>query len=875
MKEFYDFLKSSAKYSVLPLCLFFLFKNGIDKVLTKYLVEPIFSTCYPASITYDIALGLITLAIAILFFAKLFKGAKISSNMLFVSITYLIIYLVYRLNDSPFLFTSTSFSNSIKISDFVCFLPLALILGYIAIKLIELVKSITRKDALVQSNLGFTVDEAIKINQESDLLNRNKFIDEIASRIKNTETKNAAFAIGVVAKWGSGKSTFINSLLDRFKDKEFVKIELNVWKYSNSTQMIETFFKELRSELKSFSFSINNKLQDYTSNLLKGTKNNQLNTIKNLAELILPDNSLESQYESINEEIKQINKKIIVVIDDLDRLDKKEIYEVIRLIRNTANFANTFFVVAYDRNYILNAIEEINPYQVHYFLEKIFQIEFSLPSIPDNVLQNEIGVRLKPFLTDIGWLSYENMIERDFEYEKLDLTTSYIHNIRDVIRFVNSFRLNYEFVKDEIYFPEFYNLQLIEFKHPDLYLAIYKEQQNFFTIERDNDDVIPYHGNSYSLIKIKDAENMPNLSALKKYIQNEKLILKLSDKDIDTISASFSKLFPYSPYGFTPRKNSSDHHLSVIRPSMFDRYFVLGIEGKLSNVEFSKMRNMPYNEFSEKLKILALSGTLTYEIAKRFEIIRDFDSKEEFKKIVKGIFYFANLPSSTKKGLYHRSYIGYDNEELTKLIGDKTSSLYFENNEEYRKFILDLLVSAGEPYRFTDEFLRSLLRRNYNYISHLFSNTELSNLALENFKTVISIRKAFTYDLWMHFQNCEFREEETGSRNEILIRYLPNIEALHLLRKFICKNDIDAFLLFSIKESVSVSGFYVLGFHLRFVFKSDELFIWLLKRYKGNSIYSEEYLKFYDALRNDPKYMEKGVPLSFFKIIPVSEGILE
>ena len=42
----------------------------------------------------------------------------------------------------------------------------------------------------------------------------------------------------------------------------------------------------------------------------------------------------------------QLDKPILVVIDDIDRLEKEELFEVLRLIRNTGNFTNLIYSVS-------------------------------------------------------------------------------------------------------------------------------------------------------------------------------------------------------------------------------------------------------------------------------------------------------------------------------------------------------------------------------------------------------------------------------------------------------------------------------------------------------------------------------------------------
>ncbi len=391
------------------------FQKSIDNFLKAFLVDPIFSTCYPSNWVYDIATLTIAMIIAIPIIKKTKKGAYIPFKWYCIAITCMTAYLFYRIAGEPFDFMGFSFDNKIKLLDSIAFIQLIILCSVLLSKL-------KGKPLQVSQKIGFEVDEAIEIKENNDLLNRHKFIKKIAEKIRNTTSKNGSFPIGVVAAWGAGKTTFLNTLKSEFTDPNaFVLVDFNVWKCNDTSLIIETLFKLLREQLKADSFTIGKKLQHYATDLLKETNNEGLKSIANLTEVFSQNPNIEEQYDLINDELKRINKKIIILIDDIDRLDKKEIYEVIRLIRNTANFTNTFFIDAYDRNYILNSIEEINPYQSHLFLEKIFQVEFALPLIDNRILQTEITNRLWLFLSEKSKSGYKELTEQNFVLERVDI----------------------------------------------------------------------------------------------------------------------------------------------------------------------------------------------------------------------------------------------------------------------------------------------------------------------------------------------------------------------------------------------------------------------------------------------------------------------
>ncbi|WP_422653172.1 hypothetical protein IZU89_15130 [Cellulophaga lytica] len=71
---------------------------------------------------------------------------------------------------------------------------------------------------------------------------------------------------------------------------------------------------------------------------------------------LLSESSSYDIYNRINLTLKDLNKRFVVFVDDLDRLSNKEVLQVLKLVRNTANFKNFIFIVALDKDYILNEL---------------------------------------------------------------------------------------------------------------------------------------------------------------------------------------------------------------------------------------------------------------------------------------------------------------------------------------------------------------------------------------------------------------------------------------------------------------------------------------------------------------------------------------
>lgn len=869
-------VKNFLYFFAIPLLLFVLFKKAIDVIVTTLIVKPLFSFCSPASWIYDITVisffGILFLPI----FLKMGNATKISIKWTYASIVYSIMYLNYRLG-SLFSFTPFSFNNLIKLSDLISVIPIT-ICG-LTIFYSKKKKILTeRNEYCIDKNKGFLVDEPRDESEVLDMVindtyKRYIFVKVLSEKIQNTKPKKGSFTIGISAPWGAGKTTFLNNLSKEFNNKHWIKINFNVWRCASSSQITDTFFKLLRENLEPYSFSINNKLKDYSNSLLKSSKSDLLDTVKNLADLISPVRSLEEQYEIINSEINEIGdklgKRILIFIDDLDRLDKKEIYEVIRLIRNTANFSHIFFIVAYDRNYILNAIEEINTYKAHFFLEKIFQLEFVLPPIEKIVLQNEINNKLD-FLTKESQDDYYEMLDVKgvFSYQKkIELTYLFVDNIRDVKRFINSLKLNYEFVKHDIYFPDYYNLELIRFKHPEIFADVYRNKDQLIISDKSKNsksDLI----NTLMTVKKENstdsktvAKNDDELFEIEKYLFKRKSIYKLSDLEIRPLVDAYRSIFT-DRNKYAQNSHLSKSHLSVIFPSMFERYFVLNIDGKLSEKDFSKWRQMPSDDFNAQIKIHCEDGKLVKDIYERLENITNFDNAEDFEKIVKAIFYFANLPNPANT--HYPKFINYDRVVICDLLNNKrTIGLLYDDKEKVTQLISSLIETNSAEYGFANQFIRHIPNNNKYDLSDYLTNEKIYKIIFQNFKNALSKSNKFSWFLWYFFEDClKNLENPFDNENDF------NKSAIILMKDFIETHDINGFISHSIVQNSNNKNF-IISDSVKKVYKSNANFINFLNESVQPIEYREEFIFLNESLTTNEKYNKEGVPFSFFKIISV------
>lgn len=308
-------------------------------------------------------------------------------------------------------------------------------------------------------------------------------IEELA---KVSFDSKRAFAIGINSSWGNGKSSLLEIMKGEFKKKwkDTVYMEYNPWMSSAKNGLTADFFAQFDDLLSGY-IETDNLIIKYGRALSK--IDSDKNPLKVIGGMLEGESPLKERHERVGLLIKNTNKRFVVVIDDMDRLDSSEVFEVLRLIRNTANFSRILFVAAYDKNYLLGALESIKTHDPRKYLEKIFDIEVSLPKISTRNLKAIIGEIFNKQTARYG-LSvsektgldtlFSKMIFADSNSQdrKLNVVSANIwgilRNKRQVIRFTNSLLLTYQLNRDWLYLPDLMILELIKLIDHNVYLEL-------------------------------------------------------------------------------------------------------------------------------------------------------------------------------------------------------------------------------------------------------------------------------------------------------------------------------------------------------------------------------------------------------------------
>jgi len=85
--------------------------------------------------------------------------------------------------------------------------------------------------------------------KEYDLLHRYPLAHRIAEMVRNFKDHDS-LVIGIEGEWGSGKTSFINLILEDLRATDALLITFNPWNFSDQNELVKDFFDSMIEALK-------------------------------------------------------------------------------------------------------------------------------------------------------------------------------------------------------------------------------------------------------------------------------------------------------------------------------------------------------------------------------------------------------------------------------------------------------------------------------------------------------------------------------------------------------------------------------------------------------------------------------------------------
>lgn len=298
----------------------------------------------------------------------------------------------------------------------------------LCLKAFNYVQKIFAKKELQNNNLENLLDDDIYEDYSKDK------VEAILKTIKSLNKFSKFFSIGLIGKWGIGKSSYLNKLTQLLEEEnKYIIININVWQLGYQANIIKELQIELDNAILKNNmfvwiklFISNIFIKSYFSILSKYYK-----VDKNLFDVSLNKTIIDAK-NSYNKKLQQAfnDKKLIIIFDELDRLDdKKEIYNIFNTIRYLTSFDNTITITSVDLNQISRKIDNIE------YIHKIFNTKYFIPQTDKEELSKYLEERLKE-IPDFDDDNIKTILEtKDTDTDKSIVDT--INNYREIKNSIN------------------------------------------------------------------------------------------------------------------------------------------------------------------------------------------------------------------------------------------------------------------------------------------------------------------------------------------------------------------------------------------------------------------------------------------------------
>lgn len=588
----------------------------------------------------------------------------ISEGVLAWTVVLLVGWAYYRFIGTHYIATPTPIPG-------ICYVDLLPILGSCGALLVgwsHWKRTKTKREGVLNSMLGYAV-ECPCTAEDEDLLGRRNEAQDLAEKIFQTDTSNAAFTLGLTSPWGAGKTSFMLAMQKYLRDNhcsEIILLDFNPWMYRKAPNLTQVFFEELSRTLAPYNSALASGFTRYVDHILDKDDSAWIQLGARLLPQGFKAKSTSEQYEFLKEEVGKLGRKIMIFIDDVDRLDGEELVELFSLIRNSSlSFPNMSYILAYDKEYVASQLQSKFNEHTYRYMEKILQEEYPLAEITPEQLERALMQELKRLeYDDLG-----SMIKSCGLQLRYHLPT-----LRVIKRICNSLSSRRKELEGNVALFDWFIIELIRIQYPDLF--------NF--LKGNYEQTLSCYIDRWS-IELK-------LEEFNTYLQGHKVNIQHRD----TRAAFILMNLLWGQYR-EAAPCQANHRLYI------ERYFNGILRAtEIDESEFRKHMSLPFDKsyIEEKLR----KGQLKDFASKLKQDYRNINSTEKAEKYLRTALYIGSIKYSKVlfeetdiDQLIHRLQENLDNEEeLKKKIED-----IFNDQELKRGVLLYLSMATVNDYGHT------------------------------------------------------------------------------------------------------------------------------------------------------------------------------
>lgn len=568
-------------------------------------------------------------------------------------------------------------------------------------------------------------DQPVK-SSDLDQFDRLAFASRISERILNSEPMDS-ITIGLYGKWGIGKSSILHFVRERLESEpdKVIVVEFNPWNFQGADSLTlgllsaikEALTKEVASDQEKYKRlfrSWGKKTKSFIKK--KGAVTQAFSAFgvridASKFALLFDDDDVVLQKSQVNQLIRETKKRMVIITDDIDRLDKTELKQLFKLVRLSADFENTTYLLAFDKEVVSSAISgdyggNENSLVGEDYLDKIIQLPLEVPVIQGYRLNQFAIKNLEKALNDMSI----RMLDKEVEELKnviISLILPLLTTPREVVRIINTLNFSLPLMRGEINLLDQCLIETIKVVNQKLYYWI-AEKKNILT------GLAPVNQAGTVTLEFKEE--------LSKHLE----YLELEDKSkyVSILRFLFPVVSKLDSQNNLLENLPATRELGVADPDYFIRYFSYGFsEGQLRESELSsflkQIEGLNLLDLKAKLAVL-LDGKSVQELVSRLS--RRNIATSDLKTLIIALSSLDNSEAAE-----HHGPIQLGTSTVARYLFNTLVKINEEDSGEAIS-IASGLMKYAEPFSFAYS-INNTLRGALPNGSKIFKDAQFNDLA--------------------------------------------------------------------------------------------------------------------------------------------------
>lgn len=417
---------------------------------------------------------------------------------------------------------------------------------------------------------------------KEDALGRGKWVANLVGLIEACPGGDS-LTIALYGRWGCGKTTLLNFVVEALQEKAHDRIvvgRFNPWNFSQQERLYSAFFATVARLLKKTDKSTKTRKASAALDALSlatapaalaglGFISDGVKTLAKMTEKYADSlGDIEKVKDDTSGALRKSEKRLVIVIDDIDRLTEDEVRQVFQLVKSVADFENVIYLLAFDHNMVAQALDSITGNEGHAFLEKITNVVLRVPPLTKRQVRELL-------LADLQ--SYANR-QREYNWDTqrlrriIDVAFNNFKTLRQMERFANVLAATEGLTATDFDFTDHVALSIMQTLEPKLFDFVGSNPKLFV------DDI------ENRLARRKE-QNKLDKAAVDEELQT------LKNVSVDDVKELLGAVFPkidnlYSSYGSESSWGKAEWRTqgrACASFTTFSRYFVFEVdEGELS-----------------------------------------------------------------------------------------------------------------------------------------------------------------------------------------------------------------------------------------------------------------------------------------------------